>query len=233
MSHATVAPGDLRPVRTADGSFTLRHERLDEHYHSVHGAVRESQHVFLRNGLHAVDLPRIDLLEIGLGTGLNALLTFLATRVHRCTVHYTALEPFPVSIDLLRSMDHCAVLGVPDARDLYEEWMMGGPGVVIPAGDGFHFRRLDQEAGSITDANAFDLIYFDAFAPEKQPGLWTEEMFQRMHKALRPGGVLVTYCAKGQVRRNMVSAGLQVERLPGPPGKREMLRARRPKEVRA
>ncbi|MCB9169753.1 MAG: tRNA (5-methylaminomethyl-2-thiouridine)(34)-methyltransferase MnmD [Flavobacteriales bacterium] len=218
----------LRPVRTTDGSFTLRNEGLNEHYHSVHGAVQESRHVFIRNGLQAMGLPHIDLLEVGLGTGLNALLSFLATRELPCSVRYTALEPYPVGADLLRVMDHCGATGVPEVRDHFEAWMNAGPDVTIAVSERFCFVRLEQQAETITLKNAIDLIYFDAFAPEKQPELWTQPVFQRMFATLRPGGILVTYCAKGQVRRDMVAAGFAVERLPGPPGKREMLRARRP-----
>lgn len=220
-------PSDpLSLLVTGDGSPTLRHAAIGEPYHSVHGAVTESTHVFIRSGLVARDLPRLDVLEVGLGTGLNMLLTWIHCLERGRSVRYTALEPHPLPYARLEELAHCGALNWPG---LHREFIhaMTAPGTHVLEG-GLTFERHDTPVQEIDARNAFDVVYFDAFAPDKQPEMWTEEVFHRMHGAMRPGGILVTYCAKGAVRRAMQAAGLTVERLPGPPGKREMLRARRP-----
>lgn len=222
-------PADLLPLRTADGSFTLRSEALGEQYHSVHGALQESRHVFIEAGLQATAGAEIDLLEVGLGTGLNALLTWIAGRESGRRVRYTALEPFPLPQDVLAAMDHPARCDHPDLREAFLAMMAAPEGTWYQAGPGFGFRRSASSVLALEAEQAYDLVYFDAFGPATQPELWTLDVFLRVHRALRPGGMLVTYCAKGDVRRAMQEAGLWVERLPGPPGKREMMRATRPR----
>lgn len=214
----------LEPLRTADGSLTLRHATLDEPYHSRHGAVQESTHVFIKQGLAHRDLPTVDVLEIGLGTGLNLLLTWVRCLEGKLAVNYTALEPFPLDAEQLHALGHCEELAWPGLHAPFVALMMGEEGAWQQAEGGLRFRRLSTPVQLFNEEDAYDVIYFDAFAPEKQPDMWSADVFARMFTALRPGGVLVTYCAKGVVRRTMQAAGFQVERLPGPPGKREMLR---------
>ncbi|MDX9749587.1 MAG: tRNA (5-methylaminomethyl-2-thiouridine)(34)-methyltransferase MnmD [Flavobacteriales bacterium] len=213
---------------TADGSPTLRHARVDEPYHSVYGAVTESTHVFIRAGLEARGLPDADVLEVGLGTGLNMLLTWVHCLERGRTVRYTALEPFPLEAATLERLAHCAAIAWPGLHAPFIRAMTAPPGNAQVLEGGLTFTRLAAMVQTFRAEEAFDVVYFDAFAPDKQPDMWTEEVFRGMHRALRPGGTLVTYCAKGAVRRAMQAAGLVVERLPGPPGKREMLRAARP-----
>lgn len=222
------AQATLEVVRTADGSNTLRHTALDEPFHSLHGALQESWHVFIVHGLRAVDKSRVDVLEVGLGTGLNMLLTWLQCVEGKCRVHYTALEPHPLPRPLLGALDHCTQCGVPTLAETWLDAMTAEPGTVTEGYGGFRFTWRHQGVEALQDTGAFDLVYFDAFAPDKQPGLWTREVFSRLFNALRPGGVLVTYSAKGAVRRDLQAAGFAVEKLAGPPGKRQMLRARRP-----
>ena len=217
---------DFVPVRTRDGSFTLRSEALDEQYHSLNGAVQESAHVFIEAGLHHVGKEHVDLLEVGLGTGLNALLTWIEAERLDLSVNYDALEPEPLPIDLLELIDHPARLGAPD-HESYLRMMTAEEGRSIELDKVFRFRRSLLRVQGLSVKQAYDLVYFDAFAPEKQADMWTEDVFERLFNALRPKGVLVTYCAKGEVRRRMLRTGFSVERLPGPPGKREMLRATR------
>lgn len=215
---------DFLPLRTGDGSLTLRSEQLGEQYHSTHGAVQESTHVFIKNGLEHVGTPHVDVLEIGLGTGLNLLLTWIRCLEGKCTVTYTALEPFPVSAESLHALDHCADLAWPGLHEPFIERMtMHREDLWEPLG-GLSFQRLSTPVQTFHRDAIADVIYFDAFGPPTQPEMWTLDVFHRMYGALRPGGVLVTYCAKGEVRRTMQVAGFTVERLPGPPGKREMLR---------
>ncbi|MFZ1688725.1 MAG: tRNA (5-methylaminomethyl-2-thiouridine)(34)-methyltransferase MnmD [Flavobacteriales bacterium] len=217
---------DLEVHRTADGSRTLFNPALSESYHSMYGAVTESEHVFIRMGLQVMNKPHIDLLEIGLGTGLNLLLTWIEAERKGIMVRYTAIEPDPVPATTLLELDHCAVLGEEHRRDAFLAMMASTPDQVARPQTGFDFRLATHQSALAT--SSYDLIYFDAFAPNVQPELWTVDRFQHMHDLLRPNGILVTYSAKGAVRRAMQQVGFRVERLPGPPGKLEMLRAIKP-----
>lgn len=218
-------PRDRQPVRTADGSLTLSWG--PEHYHSTHGAVVESTHVFIRSGLEAAGLMHVHLLEVGLGTGLNLLLTWVRCLEGKLTADYTALEPHPLSAAELDQLGHCGDLAWPGLHGPFIERMTSPSEHWHEALGGLRFRKLPIRVQEFNEPGAYDLIYYDAFAPRHQPEMWTAEVFQRMHDALRPGGLLVTYCAKGEVRRILQAVGFTVERLPGPPGKREMLRARK------
>jgi tRNA U34 5-methylaminomethyl-2-thiouridine-forming methyltransferase MnmC len=203
-------------VHTADGSPSLYSERFGQHYHSMHGAVQESRHVFLEHGLQAQHQRTIRLLEFGFGTGLNAWLTAQLDVL----VKYTALEAFPVEM----AMAEAYAEQLPDPLLLMD--MHRAPwGLPAPLAPHFSLLKLQQDFLSPLPVGPFNVVYFDAFSPEKQPELWTTDMFLRIWQACDTGAVLTTYCAKGQVRRNMVRAGWKVEKLPGPPGKREMLRA--------
>ncbi len=213
---------------TGDGTFTLHSAQLDEHYHSRHGAATESRHIFITHGLFARPLGTIHLLEVGLGTGLNALLTWAVAMEHHLTVYYTALEPFPLPKELWSAMDHARKLGLPHLAGGHARMMQQPPGLPMELSGGFHFRQERLAVQQLKSEMAYDLVYFDAFAPDVQPDAWTEEVFLAVRRAMRPGGILVTYCAKGEVRRRMAAAGLEVERLPGAPGKRHMVRATRP-----
>ena len=231
--------GRLHPEQTADGSMTLQSDRFGQAYHSRHGARTESLHVFLGAGWeHKLSLMSpaapLRILEMGLGTGLNALLTLAAWRSlpegRRPALTYVALEPHPVPPEVLRKLNTAQDAGVSpkDADALHARPDAGRHDVRW--GEGARLIRLQQtwqEYAPSTDQQ-FDLIYFDAFAPDSQPELWTEERLREAHELLAPDGILVTYCSKGDVRRAMKAAGLNVEKLPGPPGKREMLRATRP-----
>ena len=202
---------------SSDGSLTIWVPELDEHYHSIHGAMTESQHVFIDAGLMALDKEEISILEVGLGTALNARLT-LEQKGSR-SIHYFALEKFPLNdgeIDEIKALGH----------DAEAKLLKVGAGKPTMIETGFTFELSTEDLRNFkTDKPSFDLIYFDAFAPSAQPELWSEEVFQAMYDALLPGGALVTYCAKGVVKRTMKSVGFEVEALPGPPRKREMTRA--------
>ncbi len=218
-------------LRTADGSWTVRHPGFTETYHSVHGARTESVHVFIRNGLqYLLERSRktsIDLLEMGLGTGLNAMLTYEHARGKGIEIRYKAVEKFPLA------NGEILLEGLPEHEAQILSRIHQCPWNKPCVLDTFFqlhkiradFRDFDLPAGSL------DLIYYDAFSPGSQPELWTPELFGRMFAWLRPGGVWVTYVAKGQVRRDLQAAGFAVERLPGPPGKREILRAVKPEGV--
>ncbi len=214
----------LRLVTTSDGSPTLLNEELEEHYHSRHGAIRESQHVFIDAGLKAVTVQGcVNILEIGLGTGLNAFLTFLEKK----EVMYTALEAFPLDESITNALNYPALLNADAANDVFRNIHSSDWGRVITLSSTFELKKIKGKVQDTELDQAFHLIYFDAFAPGVQPELWTKEIFDKMFAALLPGGILVTYCAKGEVKRNMKAAGFTIEALQGPPGKREMTRAKR------
>lgn len=202
---------------SSDGSLTIWVPELDEHYHSIHGAITESQHVFIDAGLMAIEKEEISILEVGLGTALNARLT-LEQKGGR-SIRYFALEKFPLNdeeIYEIKTLGH-------DTEAILLKVDAGKPTTIET---GFTFELSTEDLRNFkTDAPSFDLIYFDAFAPSAQPELWSEEVFRAMYNALLPGGALVTYCAKGVVKRTMKSVGFEVEALPGPPRKREMTRA--------
>ncbi len=211
-----------RLIKTEDGSFTFWIPEVNETYHSRYGAEQESNHVFINNGLKLFDhRSKISVLEVGLGTGLNALLTY---EVHRNQlIHYLALEPFPLNTELVNAL--CDAQCDVKRKSFFEHIHSSSFDDVVPFGHSFHFKKLRKGLQEMGLSEKFDLIYFDAFGPELEPDLWTSEMMQKCYDLLNIEGVWVSYCAKGQVRRNLRQAGFLVERLSGPPGKREMLRA--------
>lgn len=215
-------------VHTADGSATLHIPEWQEQYHSMHGAIRESQHVFLKNGLSVCPANPLHILEMGFGTGLNALLTCLALAGTDRQVSYTALEAFPLATDEWRALNYPSLLGESEADGVFRRLHECPWTEFRQVRPGFALRKIQVDFLDFVALERYDLIYFDAFGARVQPELWTEAMFANMYKAAAPGGILVTYAAKGSARRAMLAAGFEVERLPGPPGKREMLRARRP-----
>ncbi|MGF1556715.1 tRNA (5-methylaminomethyl-2-thiouridine)(34)-methyltransferase MnmD [Paucihalobacter sp.] len=212
-------------ITTADGSKTIQIEDWNEQYHSIHGAVQEAQHVFIKNGLHVVTTSEIHILEIGFGTGLNAFITFLEAEKLGLTINYVGVEAYPVLEEELLQLNYPSILNAESKADYF--WQMHGIvwEVTTEVSTNFKLTKQQKFFDEIVDVEAYHLIYFDAFGARVQPELWDEAMFVSMYKALKKDGVLVTYAAKGSVRRAMQTAGFKVERLPGPPGKREMLRA--------
>lgn len=215
--------------QTKDGSNTLFVPELNEHYHSVHGALQESEHVFIQSGL----LPALSqqpetlhLLEIGFGTGLNAILTLPHALPGTTRIFYDTLEKYPLSEEVIKALQAERFLLNPELQDNFyrlHQAPWNEPVSIVP---GFVLRKLEGALEAIAlPEEYYDLVYFDAFAPEKQPELWTTEIFTKIYRAMMPGGKLVTYCAKGSFKRALRAAGFQVEALPGPPGKREMTRA--------
>jgi tRNA U34 5-methylaminomethyl-2-thiouridine-forming methyltransferase MnmC len=225
-------------ITTADGSKTIQIEDWNEQYHSIHGAIQEAKHVFIKHGFHFLlhsqrslchseqseeSQQKISILEIGFGTGLNAFITCLEAKKDNIQVDYVGVEAYPVSQDEIRQLNYTEQLKVNNAlfskihncswEDEYEIHSK------------FSLTKQQKLFKDIKEKNAFNLIYFDAFGARVQPELWTEAIFKIMYKALKTKGVLVTYSAKGSVRRSMQTVGFTVERLEGPPGKREMLRA--------
>ena len=215
-------------ITTSDGSKTIQIEGWNEQYHSIHGALQEAKHVYINAGLKTF-LERqpkqnaLTLLEIGFGTGLNALLTALESLNISQEICYHGIEAYPVEAEELQALGYHTLIGSdPSIFQNIHNCSWHENHKILP-----HFSIVKRQAffSDIAEVNAFDVIYFDAFGPRVQPNLWIESIFKKMYEALRPNGLLVTYCAKGSVRRCMQAVGFEVERLPGPPGKREMLRA--------
>ena len=217
----------LNLEKTDDGSYTLYVPELDEHYHSVKGALTESRHIFVDMGLRHSDVTEPRILEIGLGTGLNCFLTFLAAEETGKKIHYTGIERYPLNEDTLRKLDYPTIINQGHETDYYAihqaPW-----GRDVELSPKFTLHKIEGDFTSYPFDGKYDIIYFDAFAPEKQPEMWEQSLFDMLYNVLNEGGILTTYCAKGVVRRMLQSAGFTVERLPGPPrGKREILRATR------
>ncbi|NER15451.1 tRNA (5-methylaminomethyl-2-thiouridine)(34)-methyltransferase MnmD [Leptobacterium flavescens] len=212
-------------INTADGSATIYLEEWNEHYHSKHGAVNEAYHVFIKNGLSLFSDRELSVLEIGFGTGLNAFITFLEAPALKLNIDYTGVEAYPVTEEELKLLNYPEQLKAEDKEAVFKKMHRSKWEKKTPIEKGFDLCKRQQSFEEIEDEACFDLVYFDAFGARVQPELWTEDIFLKMFRALRPGGVLVTYAAKGSVRRAMQAVGFEVERLPGPPGKREMLRA--------
>jgi tRNA U34 5-methylaminomethyl-2-thiouridine-forming methyltransferase MnmC len=214
-------------ILTDDGSHSVLSETYGVTYHSTHGAVTESAHVFIAAGLQhkALVQRKINILETGFGTGLNAFMSWLEAERANLEVQYTGLEIMPVSAEESAQMNYAGLLGVPERAADFQALHQCEWGEAHAFSESFHFRKEQISIETFEADHEFDVIYFDAFAPQAQPELWTADVFGRMYRALRPGGVLVTYCAQGAFKRTLKQAGFQVERLPGPPGKREMTRA--------
>ncbi|WP_396591984.1 tRNA (5-methylaminomethyl-2-thiouridine)(34)-methyltransferase MnmD [Allomuricauda sp. R78024] len=214
-----------RIIVTGDGSKTIQIEDWDEQYHSKHGAIQEAYHVFIEHGLRLFKSTRISILEIGFGTGLNALITLLEVEKLNLQVNYVGVEAFPVSFAEVKELDYCTQLNSREHQGSFEKMHKSEWESQVSVTDGFQLKKQLKDFNSINDINLFNLVYFDAFGARVQPELWTEEVFLKMYQAMKQEGVLVTYAAKGSVRRALQAVGFKVERLPGPPGKREMLRA--------
>jgi tRNA U34 5-methylaminomethyl-2-thiouridine-forming methyltransferase MnmC len=216
-------------ITTADGSHTLSIEDGAEHYHSVNGAVGESMHVFIKNGLLALaeNKNEIHILEIGFGTGLNALLSFILATQKGLKINYHALEPYPLAEQEFSMLNFSSNLQLANIQDYFLKMHR------LPANQKAEIHKdftLYKDSDGIHQCilpGPFDLVYFDAFGPQLQPELWTQDIFEKITASMKPQAMLVTYCAKGSVRRAMKAAGLKIEKLPGALGKREMTRGSR------
>jgi len=216
-------------IKTDDGSVTIHLPQWNEQYHSKHGAVQEARHVFLKMGLHYYTeinkSKKISILEIGFGTGLNAFLTALEAEKLNLQVNYTGVEAYPVSAEEIDLLNYPESSQAEEKADLFQKLHQSNWEENAEISPFLILNKKQKKFDEINEEELYDLIYFDAFGARVQPELWTEDIFKRMFKALNKKGVLVTYAAKGSVRRAMIASGFEVQKLPGPPGKREMLRA--------
>ncbi len=214
-------------VMTSDGSHTIFVPELGEHYHSSYGAIQESMHIYIKNGFHHFKKVNISILEIGFGTGLNCLLTMLESIKLGKATTYFAIEKYPLTMEEVSQINYAKLLNsnrldIPQFfndihlfnwnEDHYFSWF-------------FHFKKIEADLKEFKSRRKFDLIYFDAFAPDVQPDLWTKEIFDKMYSFLNPKGILITYSSKGTVKQALRDAGFFIHRLNGPEGKRHILMA--------
>ena len=213
-------------IITGDGSPTIFVPELDEHYHSIHGALNESLHVFIQAGLaYRLEQKQIlNVLEIGFGTGSNLLLTLDFILSLPVQLTYDALEPFPITNEIITTLGD-TITTFKCSKETFEQIHQAEAGKLVELSPKLNFTRIQETLQNVHLNKHYDLIYFDAFGPRAQPEMWDAANFDKLFQYMEPGGVLVTYCAKGVVRRTLQEIGFMVEKLLGPPGKREMLRA--------
>lgn len=209
---------------TEDGSSTIYVPELKEHYHSIHGAVQESMHVFIEAGFKQLNKDRIRIFEMGFGTGLNCLLTYLNSG--KKEIEYISIEKYPIGEELANQLNFGKTLKLnPNHFAIFESMQKLKWDEKEKIADNFTLSKIEADIKNFEHHTQYDLIYFDAFAPEVQPDLWTLDIFQNLYDSMAEGAVLTTYCAKGVVRRTLQKCGFEVERIPGPPGKIQMIRA--------
>jgi tRNA U34 5-methylaminomethyl-2-thiouridine-forming methyltransferase MnmC len=220
-------------ITTADGSKTIHLPDWNENYHSNHGALQEAKHVFIQHGFEflASTLDQISILEVGFGTGLNAILTLEAAEKFQLKTEYIGVEAFPVSETEIEALNYIDLFEKESLKTNYKQLHTIPWDEKKSISTYFQLEKKETKIEQLAlKSNSLDLIYFDAFGPRVQSELWEIPIFESLFKALKPAGTLVTYCAKGQVKRNLKSVGFNIESLPGPPGKREMTRATKPNE---
>ena len=214
---------------TADGSHTISIPEMQVTYHSKHGAVQESMHVFIEAGLRykmQSSSGVLTILEMGFGTGLNALLSLLAAEGRE--IWYESLEAYPVSLEMALQLNYAALLKQHGTVEFFNAMHLAAWNEWVNITPEFHLCKRETALEAFHPTGNYDIVYFDAFAPTAQPALWTESVFKKLFDNMNPGGILVTYCSKGIVRRAMQAAGFSIEKIQGPPGKREMVRATKP-----
>ena len=214
-------------IITKDGSSSLFLPQWNETYHSRFGAIQEAQHVFIKNGLWLVDQPNVSILEIGFGTGLNAFITFLEAQKTKQQINYIAVEAFPVEPQFISQLNYVSELNAFDYQNIFNEMHLSNWNEFVALKSNFSLFKSLQNFEDINYKSMFNLIYFDAFGFDVQPDLWSVAIFEKMFASLLPCGLLVTYACRTVIKNNMKQAGFYVEKLPGAPGKREMLLARK------
>lgn len=211
-------------IITSDGSTSIHLPEWEESYHSKHGAIQEAQHVFIKNGLSLCKGQSVSVLEIGFGTGLNAFITFLESQKINQNIDYVGVEGFPISTDEVVQMNYVNQLNASQFEAEFKTMHISDWEENVTISETFRLTKRKQLFNDINDKNQFDIIYFDAFGYRVQPELWSVEIFTKMFEALKEGGILVTYACRGPIKNAMKEAGFKIEKLAGPPGKREMLR---------
>ncbi|MEA1885972.1 MAG: tRNA (5-methylaminomethyl-2-thiouridine)(34)-methyltransferase MnmD [Bacteroidota bacterium] len=214
----------LKIISTSDGSNTLYVPELDEYYHSTFGAVSESKHVFIESGYKSISCKTVKIFEMGFGTGLNALLTLLESLNDKREVDYVSLEKYPLNEDVYKKLNYSTLL--QDNESTYFNLLHECPWEIsCSITDNFRLLKIEKDLREIKFDMAFDIVYYDAFAPDKQPEMWSYDILSLVSSLTKAGGIFVTYSAKGQLKRDLKKLGFLVENLEGPTGKREITRA--------
>ncbi len=214
-------------IQTKDGSTSILLPDWNETYHSKFGAIQEAKHVFIKNGLSLFEGKSVSILEIGFGTGLNAFITYLEAKNANQKIDYTGVEAYPVSQEDAFKMNYVSELEANSSEEIFLKMHESDWNEKVILDSNFTLEKQNKKFQEIADEEKYDLIYFDAFGFRVQPELWSLEIFQIMFKALKPNGILVTYACRSSIKNAMKESGFEVEKLNGPPGKREMLRARK------
>jgi tRNA U34 5-methylaminomethyl-2-thiouridine-forming methyltransferase MnmC len=216
-------------VITKDGSHTLFVPALDEHYHSTYGALQESKHIFINEGLNRCPGKNIAVFEIGFGTGLNALLAYMESAVRNIKINYYTIENDPLDMQIINKLNYPEILKLDECgRKLFYDMHTGEWNRKLELHSNFIITKIKDDLTLFTIPFIYDVVFFDAFAPEKQPEMWDKKIFRKIFNNISTGGILITYSAKGEVKRILKSSGFKVEIIQGPPGKRQMIRARKP-----
>ncbi len=208
---------------TNDGSVSVKIPELNENYHSKHGAIQESQHIYINNGLKYINKKNINIFEIGYGTGLNAILTFLETLKQNIKINYTSIEKYPLTLDEYNKLNYFKLLNIKDTTIINKFKKYWNTDIEIS--EKFNLKKIEEDFINFNFCKKYDLIFFDAFAPNIQPKLWTKNIFNKIHNNLNDNGIIVTYSVNGEVKRILKSLNFKIEQPDGPPGKRNMLRA--------
>lgn len=208
-------------ITTNDGSSSIYIPEMDETYHSVHGAVQEALHVFIKNGLGLLSSKEINVFELGFGTGLNAILSEQYSSQNSILINYHSIEAFPVEVSLVKLLNYNDIIKYN--VEIFDSIHSAKWEVLNRISETFQLKKIEAKIQDFElDKNHYDIVFFDAFGPRAQSEMWSVEILQKMYDGLKPDGKLVTYCAQGQFKRDLKSIGFKVENLPGPPGKREM-----------
>ena len=214
-------------ITTNDGSTTIHLPELNESYHSKHGAIQEAYHVFIKNGLSLFEGKSVSILEIGFGTALNSFITYLEAKKSNQIIDYVGVEAYPVAVEEALQMNYVKELNANQEAVIFKNMHETVWEEKKAISDDFSLTKRQQLFQEINDEDAYNLIYFDAFGFRVQPELWSVEVFQKMYNALKINGVIVTYACRSSIKNAMIECGFKVEKLPGAPGKREMLRAKK------
>lgn len=219
---------DRRLDITEDGSYTVFSPEINEHYHSIHGAVQESKFIFIESGLKFLNKnsTKINILEIGFGTGLNAFLTYYEAKNNNNIIEYSSVEPYPLEKSIFAKLNYFNFIDDKNGPEVFNEISNCEWDKIVKISENFYLKKIKACIQDFDFQDSFfDIIYFDAFSPQVQPELWTYAVFQKIFKLMKHNSVFITYSAKGSVKRDLKKCGFIVEHIPGPPGKREITRA--------
>jgi tRNA U34 5-methylaminomethyl-2-thiouridine-forming methyltransferase MnmC len=211
-------------VKTSDGSSTLFVPELNEHYHSVHGAIQESEYIFIKCGLNFSKADPVRIFEVGFGTGLNAFLTAIDASSHNRKIIYTSIEKYPLPDSLINELNYKSFFP-PESASLFDRIHKGQWNIEQKISKNFTLTKIEGDIIKKEIMGDYDLIFFDAFGPDKQSEMWTDEVFNKIAEITVQNGILLTYSVKGEVKRTLRKQGFKVNRLTGPPGKHQIIRA--------